>query len=268
MSGEMPERGGVNESEAGLLWAIAAHGGTPGLLDGAEPGPAADLRSTVEAVDALAEEGREELAGRWKSEAEPADRQGGAALEMGGRRIVVDEPEGRWAPPLPELVDPRDAPLDRLAAMESERLGWTVRAIGLFEFAELMRGENRRRVARVVRKLPAELGDLLIEALRRERETDRQEEIRIREVFVGISRRFDDLPSRVEQLGLYSVGCAAGYRFRDRISRLLERLNEERAEHLKRYYRSSYASTRRGVARDFRASIGACLDWLEEGSDG
>ena len=69
-SDEVPGRGGVNVSEAALLWAVAACGGDSSLLAGVEPGPAANLRPTVEEIEALAPDERASLAEAWRRDDE------------------------------------------------------------------------------------------------------------------------------------------------------------------------------------------------------
>jgi hypothetical protein len=112
--------------------------------------------------------------------------------------------------------------------------------------------------------LPEQQRQLLVDCLNRDRELERVELVRIREVFVTFSKYYDDFQQRITQLGLYSVACASGYRYRDRIAWLAERVGSKRQRRLRRYYRLTAASTRRGVGKHFRSSMTELLEWLEQ----
>lgn len=286
------KRTGMNGAEAALLRMLVERGRPARLLEGLEPGAAEELRELAERVESADEERREAVLEAW---AETDD-----ALEPLAER---GEPpaRGRWAKAVrrwrrgepfdwleskrmrralaglleqwrasgrldlhKERICEEPAHFDALLSMEIEEFREFVGAFGTYQLAEILRGENRRRVARVSRQLSEERRDLLVAALKRERETVEDEERRLREVFVTLTRHHEELAERVFELGLYSVAAAAGYRFRDRIEYLAGELPEALAERLERYYRLSYGSTRRGIGRHFRAALESFLVWRRE----
>lgn len=287
------QRKGVNVAESSLLRAVAEHGGEADLANFIEPGPAKALRPILERLEELDEEAREELTHEWvylERQSDRHERKPGRKddrwvrarrswyrdeapfewidseeMKTGLRRVFDERSSGR----LPEQLlsdDPHH--FDRLLGLELDAFRELVADFGVFQLAELVRQKNRRRIARVVKKLSESQRKKLLDALTRERECDRIEKIRIREVFVTLSDHFDSFDQRVFELGLYSVACASGYRFRRRLEQLSEQLPDRLAQKLRRYYRLAHSTTRRGVGRHFRAALETFLAWRDETLEG
>jgi len=186
-------------------------------------------------------------------------------MSAGMAGVIASDVEARDPGLREELISDEPHSYDRLLELSTRRFRAMLPKLGIFQLAELLRGRNRRRLARVMRKLSAPLQQLLVDCLNRDRELERVEEVRIREVFVTVSKYYDDFEQRVTQLGLYSVACASGYRYRDRVEEWADRLPAKWERRLRRFYRLTYSSTRRGVGKEFRASLEEFLEWMDQG---
>ena len=223
--------GGLNRSEASFLAAVLRFGGGTELLDAIESGPARALRPRLEAVEPLGPR-----AGR-KSARDLADvcrcRDGAGPISPVLRSDAADH-------------------LDALRHLDAPAFRRLAGRLGAFQLAELLREKNRRKVARVARRLEPARRQILLGALRRDRDCERRDQIHIREVFLSISGRVDDFAERIERLGLYTVACAAGLRYRERIAQLADRLPDRLGDRLRADYRLAREKARRGTGERFR----------------
>jgi len=233
------DAGGLNRAEASFLAAAVRRGDAADLVDAVESGPARALRARLEAVEPLG------AAARRRCAAELVD-----AAES-------DDPEG---PLRPVLLADDERHLDTLLTLDEPALLRTARAFGAFQVAELVRGRNRREIARVAGRMAPARRSAMFRALRRDRDCDRRECLRIREAFVAVSREVEAFAERLARLGLYCVASAAGRRYRERIARLAERLSAEIGSRLRSYYRTAHGRPRYGVGRQFRRSLVEFLD--------
>jgi len=288
---EIPDRRGLNEAEAAIARAAVASGVSSDLLEGLEPGAARALCSLVEEFEDAAEEWRREVVEVWDERRVRTESTRDETIEANGpwaavlRRFRGDDTSVEWIesgrmrralgglvrqefldrPPAPERrlsEDPEH--FDAVVRMDADTFRELVTDFGVFQAARLLRDRNRRRIARVARQLSGARRELFLDALQYERDVERRELARLREVFVTLSEHYEKLSDRLEELGLYAVARAASRRFRRRIVRLSEQLPEELGARLVRYYRMSYASTRRGVGWHMRDSLEAFLAWRRE----
>lgn len=124
----------------------------------------------------------------------------------------------------PELRDRAGLDLVGLAAMSPPERDDFVRQLGVFQLAELAREQDRRNLVRLRRALQAEDRDWFDDCICREREMERAEKGRIRELFLAVSRQEPDLAARLMHLGLYSLAAAAGARFAPELRSIARRL--------------------------------------------
>lgn len=231
---------GLNRAEASFLAAAVRFGDAPDLVDAVESGPARALRARLDAVEPLGDEAR---------------RQCSAEL----RRVArVDLSRGD-VPPIVLKDDERH--FDALFRLDLEAFRRAAGDFGAFQLAELLRDKNRRKIARVASRFEPARRTVFLGALGCDRDCDRIVSLRIREVFVSFAEQLEAFGDRVARLGLYSIACAAGLRYRERIDRLADWLPEAVGDRLRRFYRLSYGSTRRGVGRRFRDGLEQFLDW-------
>jgi len=294
--GDVPERRGLNDVEASLARAFAQFGGTSELLDGLEPGAARALRPLVERLEEAGAERCREIGERWAERdgeySRAIDSPEGEGWERAARSFREDDEPAKWIDSermrrallgtLQEGFDEGTAVREERLSRDEEHFDVVVRMereafrrfaaeLGVFQVARLVRSRNRRRVARVARRFSGRRRELFLHVVRRDSETAARERSRLREVFVTLSRHYDDFERRVEQLGLYSVARAASRRFRGRIERLRRRLSDEIGDRLVRYVRMARRSTRRGVAWKVRESLEEFVrlrrELADEGSD-
>lgn len=288
---DVPDRRGLNEAEAAIARAAIDTGVSSDLLDGLEPGAARALRPLVEEFEGASEERRREVVEAWSERRAETGAADGERIRAEGpwaaviRSFREDENPFDWVDSdrmrrvlggivrreFGERRGARDHWLsedpehfDAVVRMEADAFREFVVDFGVFQVARLLRDRNRRRIARVARKLSGRRRQLFLDALQHEREAERRELERLREVFVTLSQHYEELAERLEELGLYAVARAASRRFRGRIVRLQEELPEQLGDRLLRYYRMSYASTRKGVGWHMRDSLEAFLAWRRE----
>ena len=129
--------------------------------------------------------------------------------------------------------------------------------IGVYQLAQVLRTLDRRRIARILRELPAELQQWMRADFARERDTHELELARIKEVFVGLQKRHQDWRALARHMGLFFVATSAGSRFTTRMDRLGQLLPKDQAHALAQYADSARWSSRRGLDDIVRTSLGA-----------
>jgi hypothetical protein len=162
------------------------------------------------------------------------------------RQVVVErgELEADQGFDLEHLVDM--APIEREA--------W-IRQLGVFQLAELARKQDRRSLVRLRRALQANDRAWFDACIKRERDVDRLERGRVRELFLSISRQEPDLTVRLLHLGLYSVAASAGTRFAERLASVAKRLPSTLETLLGYYHRLDQRDAPSSLAPAVRRSL-------------
>ena len=138
--------------------------------------------------------------------------------------------------------------------------------IGTMQLAESWRRLDRRQLARLLRGMQDRQ---MLEWVRRdlavEREADRVELTRLREVISGLSRHFNDQRELALHLGMFFLGVAAGRRHAQRIDVLSRTLPTHLSNALRGYAAQTHRSSRQGLEIPTSAAIQALLErWSPE----
>lgn len=224
----MISRHELNESEASFLWAVAHFGGGESLLNFLQPGAQNVLRPKLKALAKLDADARAEVLQKWASEDEIS---------------CEDYAKTRWVSG--ELWrEASNFSLQKLSLLSPRELPARMLQIGLFQFSVVVRGQDRREMIRTRRELGEGLMKFLDVCLSADRVVSKEEEVRIREVLIVLSRRFEEVEQRLGHLGMYFVACAAGTRFRRQVTRIAESLGGDLGRVFLWYYQSSLRSSR------------------------
>ncbi len=129
-----------------------------------------------------------------------------------------------------------------------------IRELGVFQLAELARNQDRRSLVRLRRALRGEDRAWFDECMRQERDVDRRERARLRELFLAVSRQEPDLTARLAHLGLYSVAAACGQRFAVELAGVAARLPST-LETLVMHYHRLDAQAASSLAPMFRRAL-------------
>ncbi len=218
----------LNESEASYLWAISKFGGGEELLRVLQPQAQKVLLPKLNAIAKLDDDARTELLQKWALADEIARE---------------DYAKTRWVSG--ELWrEASSYSLQKLSLLPPRELPGRMLQIGLFQFSVVVRQQDRRQMIRTRRELGEGLMDFLDVCLAADRVVSKEEEVRIREVLIVLSRRFEEVEQRLGHLGMYFVACAAGTRFRRQITKIAESLGGELGRVFLWYYQGSLRSSR------------------------
>ncbi|MBA2663116.1 MAG: hypothetical protein H0U74_12540 [Bradymonadaceae bacterium] len=237
----MISRRGLNESEASLLWAAARFGASDSMARFVEPQARALLEPKLRGLATLDAEQRACLAQRWET------------LDASARKAYNPNqgaPSELW-----ELGD--SFSIHELGATDDDELLARLMQVGLFQLAAVVRLQDRRQRIRTQRELGAALDVWLERYLSIARLTTPTELMRIQEVVIALSQRFERVDERLVHIGLYFVACAAGTRFRRLIRLLISRLPSELGAALRGYHMRCLISSREDIAPIVYASLEA-----------
>lgn len=159
----------------------------------------------------------------------------------------------------PELRCARGFDLDMLVEMASVEREEFIRHLGVFQLAELARHQDRRSLVRLRRALHDDDRGWFDACIRREREVERVERSRLRELFLAVSRQEPDLTARLLHLGLYSISAASGVRFGAKLRHVAAQLSPT-LETLLLHYQRLDADSPAGLAPAFRRALDEYAD--------
>lgn len=140
-----------------------------------------------------------------------------------------------------------------------ERNDW-IRQLGVFQLVELTREQDRRSMARLRRALRGDDRAWFDACLEQERDIDRLERGRLRELFVSVSRQEPDLSARLSHLGLYTLAASAGGRFARKLRHVGSRLPTTLQTLLLHYHRIERERALADLAPLVRGSLNLFVD--------
>lgn len=133
--------------------------------------------------------------------------------------------------------------------------------VGTLQLAESWRRLDRRQLARLLRAMKdRQMQTWVREDLAIEREADRVEITRLREVISGLSKHFTDQRELALHLGMFYVGVAAGRRHAQRIEVLARGLPTHLSNTLRGYAAQTHRSSRQDLEIPTAAAITALLE--------
>ncbi|MFW5968085.1 MAG: hypothetical protein ACOCV2_11235 [Persicimonas sp.] len=150
-----------------------------------------------------------------------------------------------------------------LVDMEAAERRCFVRRLGVFELSELAQRQDRRQVVRLHRSLPVEDRPFFNACMKRNRDTERLERGRLREVFLSASRREQDLGRRLLHLGAYVIAAGAGVRFAARLDAVAARIGGDLGDLLRHYHLRDAEAGLPHLEAAFRRSLDAYVAHLD-----
>jgi hypothetical protein len=155
----------------------------------------------------------------------------------------------------PELRVDDGFDFDLLSRMESHPRQVFLRRLGVFQLAELARKQDRRSLVRLRRALEPDDRGWFDECIRRERDVERLERVRLRELFLAVSRQEPDLVARLLHLGLYTIAAAAGKRFSSELEQVARQLPSTLRTLLLHYHRADLKVSMASLAAACRRAL-------------
>lgn len=244
----------LNEAEARFLWAVAHFGGDESLLCGLDKRAQAVLTPKLAALARMEAAERAELADEW------------ARMDAVARR---KQRETGWGGG--ELWQgAADFSVQKLSQLPAQDLLASMLQVGLFQFAVVVREQDRRRMIRTRRELGEGLMTFLDQYLALGRVVSSEEGVRIREVLIVLSRRYERIDVQLGHLGMYFVACAAGARFRRQSERIAKTLGGDLGQAFGWYYMRSLKRGREELWEIARLALEALssVHHAKEGSHG
>ena len=218
----------LNESEASFLWAVSKFGGGESLLGLLQPQAQNVMRPKLNALAKLDTDARAQVLEKWAL-ADEISRENYAKTGWVSGEL--------WR-------EASSFSLQKLSLLPARELPARMLQIGLFQFSVVVRGQDRREMIRTRREIGDGLMSFMDVCLAVDRVVSKEEEVRIREVLIVLSRRFEEADQRLGHLGMYFVACAAGTRFRRQITKIAESLGGELGRVFLWYYQRNLKSSR------------------------
>lgn len=218
----------LNESEASFLWAASRFGGGESVVKVLQPQAQSALRPKLAELARLGESERGQILEEWASADEISSEEYAKTGWMSG---TLWRNAGGFS-------------LQKLSLLPARELLTRILQVGLFQYSVVVRAQDRRQMIRTRQELGEGLMGFLDQYLAVDRVVSKEEEVRIREVLIALSRRYEGVDHRLGHLGMYFVGCAAGTRFRRQITKIADSLGGELGRVFLWYYHGSLKSSR------------------------